>query len=116
MSVEAEIYNALKGLVGNRVYPDVAPSNALAPYITYQEVGGAAVNFLLQEVPNKANSRFQINVWSKTRSEAKTIANAACDALRLATQLQTTVVGGVTATYDEATTMRGTRQDFSIWF
>ncbi len=116
MSVESVIYDTLKGLVSNRVFPDVAPKDTITPYITYQQVGGAAINFLKQEVPSKMNSRFQINVWSKTRLEAKAIAELASGALRLETQLQTTVIGEGTATYDELTTLRGTRQDFSFWF
>jgi hypothetical protein len=116
MSVEADIYSVLKGLVGNRVFPDVAPELTARPYITYVAVGGAPVNFLDPTVPSKKNGRFQINVWADTRATAAALARQVEDTLRVIPTLQTTVLGAPVSTYEEDTKLRGTMQDFSFWF
>ena len=40
MTIETAIYDALKGLVGNRVFPDFAPLGTVRPFITYEQAGG----------------------------------------------------------------------------
>lgn len=115
MSVESIIFDALKSLVSNRVYPDIAPENATKPYITYQQVGGEAVNFIDTTVPSKKNARFQINVWSQTRLEAASLSRQIEDAIRVVSTLQTTVLGAPAALYEADTKLHGTRQDFSFW-
>ncbi len=127
MSVESTVFNALKALVANRVFPDIAPPLTVRPYITYQQVGGKSVNFLAQgaEVqtgsppaplfPDKANARIQINVWADTRAQASALAKQVEDALRALTALQTTVEGAPIANYEADTKLRGSIQDFSFW-
>lgn len=116
MSLESEIFDALKGFVANRVYPDVAPELATRPYITYQAVGGAGLNFVDPTVPSKKNARMQINVWADTRGAASTLARQVEDALRVVTSLQTTVLGAAVSVYEPETKLKGTHQDFSFWF
>ena len=115
MSVESLIFDSLKGLVSNRVYPDVAPDKTSKPYITFQQVGGSAVNFTDATVPSKKNARFQINVWATTRESAATIAGQVEDALRVVSSLQTSVLDAPVAIYEPETKLRGSRQDFSFW-
>jgi hypothetical protein len=115
MTIEAGIYETLKTLVSNRVYPDLAPANALRPYITYQQIGGTGVNFVDPTTPSKKNSRFQINIWSDTRGNCATIAGQVEDALRAATTLHPTVLSAPVASYEVETGLRGSRQDFSFW-
>lgn len=116
MSVEAEIFNALKSLVSNRVYPDVAPSGVARPYVTYQQVGGGAINFVDVTVPSKKNGRFQINVWADTRLSASNLARQVEDTLRAVPSLQTTVLGAPFGVHEPETNLYGTVQDFSFWF
>jgi hypothetical protein len=116
MTVEADIFNRLKALVSNRVYPDVAPEGALKPYITYQQVGGEGVNFMENAVPSKKNGRFQFNVWATTRAEAASLSRQVEDSLVTSPVLLATVMGAPVATYEEDTKLYGTRQDFGIWF
>ena len=75
MTVEADIFNALKGLVSNRVYPDLndAPT-VTTPYIVYQEISGEVVNFMESAVASKKNGRFQIACWATTRAASKALA------------------------------------------
>src|SRR4051812_19007400 len=115
MSVEAIIFAALKDLVANRVFPDVAPEATARPYITYQQVAGEPVNFVDPTVPSKKNACFQVNVWADTRSQAAALSRQVEDTLRVVPALQTSVLGAPTAVYEEDTKLRGTMQDFSFW-
>ena len=115
MTVEATIFTTLTGLVAARVYPDVAPVGTIRPYITYQKVGGTAVNFLDQAtVPSKKMSRFQVGVWGDTRSSVAALAIQVEDALRVVSSLQTVVEGVPVASYEPDTGLRGSMQDFSF--
>jgi hypothetical protein len=115
-TVEMQLFYALRNLVANRMYPDVAPVNVGMPYITYQQVGGYPVQFLDGTQANKARPRFQINVWGGTRREiaalAATIANTLCNT----PELQTIIESEPTALHDEATDIRGSMQDFTFLY
>lgn len=113
--IESLVYDALKHLAGARVFPDVAPGETARPYITFQAVGGQAVNFTDRTAPSKQNARMQINVWADSRLAASELGAQVEGALRAASTMQTEVIGARVATYDEETQLRGTRQDFSIW-
>lgn len=115
MTTESLIFDALKTLVTNRVYPDIAPLGAVRPFLTYQQVGGESVNFMESTTPSKSNGRFQINVWADTRSAAALLAKQVTAAIRGTAALQATVLGEPVATYEEDTKLFGTRQDFSVW-
>ena len=116
MSIESILFNALKGLVANRVYPDVGPSGVVAPYLTWQQVGGQSINFLdTATLPSKANGRYQVNTWAATRAEAVALAKQVENAVRATTSLQPTVLSQPVATTDEETGRKGYRQDFSLW-
>lgn len=115
MSLEAEIFNALKGIVASRVYPDLAPDGVTAPYIVYQYVGGEAVNFVTGEQPSKKNTRVQVAVWAASRVEAQALGAQVENVLRGVTTLQATVLGAPVSSYDQASKLRGALQDFSLW-
>lgn len=115
MSVEADIYSTLQGLVGGRVFPDVAPFSTQRPYITYQQVGGVAPSFVDSTVPSKRNGRFQVNVWADTRAQASTIAAQIEAALIAATAFQARPLSAAVSLHDDATELRGCMQDFTVW-
>lgn len=116
MSVEQSIYDALRVMVANRVYPDVAPDGVARPYITYQQVGGQSVNFLEPGTPSMKNGRFRVTVWAATRTEAAALMRQIEDALRVVPALHTTVLTGAAAMTDPETPLKGAQQDFSFWF
>jgi hypothetical protein len=118
MTVEDRIFAALRTLVADRVYRDVAPQTVTAlPRITFQQVGGAPLNFVdAATLPDKKNARFQINVWAADRDSAAQLSRSAEDALRTYPALQTTVLDAPTAVHESDTHLYGTRQDFSFWF
>lgn len=116
MNVDVQIKSALASLVGDRVYPDVAPEGTLRPYLTYQQTGGDALNYLEGGVPGKRNARIQVNAWADTRLAASELSEQAEDALRLAASLQAKVLGARVSIYEEDTKLRGARQAFSVWY
>jgi hypothetical protein len=116
MTVEAAIFVTLKALVANRVYRDLAPQTVTAlPRITFQQVGGQAINFLAG-VPSKKNAVFQINVWAATRDAAAALSRQVEDAMRGAATVQVSVNAAPVAVWEPDTELYGTRQDFSIWY
>lgn len=115
MTVESTIVTLLGPLVSGRIYPDVAPPDAVRPYLTYQQVGGKSVQFLDASLPSRKNGRFQINVWSETRKQTALLALQAEAALVAATSLQPTVLGEPMATFEPDTKLYGSLQLFSLW-
>jgi len=115
MTPEEHIYNVLQHLAGGRVFPDLAEAGTDKPYITYQAVGGAPLNFLSGDRPSKQSVRMQVNVWAERRTDASEIGMLVEDALRSATALQVEVATGRVSTYDEETDLRGTMQDFTLF-
>ncbi|NRR28890.1 DUF3168 domain-containing protein [Oxalobacteraceae bacterium] len=115
MSMESLIVGVLDPLVAGKCWPDVGPDAPTLPYITYQQVGGDAINFITGGQPSKANARVQVNVWAATRMQAKALAQQAETALRGVAALQTEVLGAPSSTYDDVTKYRGTIQFFSCW-
>lgn len=119
MTIDVQIFSALNSLAGGRVYPDiadVAPEELSYPYITFQQVGGSALNFLEGTCPDCSNARVQINVWGVTRLSVSDVAEQVEKAMRSAAQLQTTVLGARVSLYESDTKLRGSRQDFSVWY
>jgi hypothetical protein len=117
VSLETSIYTALKALVSNRVYRDIAPQTATTlPRITFQQVGGDGINFLDPTVPNKKHARVQINCWAGRRDDAMALARLAEDALRVTTALSPHVLGAAIAVYEDDTKLYGSMQDFSFFY
>lgn len=116
MSLETQIYSALKNLVpGTRVYRDIAPPEITAlPRITFQQVGGPAINFLSGDKPSKKRARVQINCWHSRRDDVMALARLVEDTLRADGSLATTIEGAAVAVYETDTRLYGARQDFSF--
>lgn len=119
MVAEILIYEVLKHLADGRVYPDFALEGTARPFIVYQAVGGAPVNFLTGERPDRQRVRMQVSVWADvtetTRVAVSELGQQVEDAIRAATSLQPEVATGRVATYDAEANARGTRQDFYLF-
>lgn len=111
---ESNIVTALGALVSNRIYPDVAPLNAALPLITYQQVGGQAVNYLEAVSSDKKNARMQVNVWAVTRAQSMTLIRQVEDEM-CKMPILANVEGAAIARYDDQTKQYGAIQDFSVW-
>lgn len=116
MAIEAALYSALGSLVGNRVYPDVAPTGVAKPFVTYQQVGGRAVAYLESAVVGYRNARIQINVWHTSRLAASNLARSVEDTLMASTTVRATPAGAFVSTHEPETNLFGTRQDFTVWY
>lgn len=115
MSLDVALFSLLGPLVGGHCYPDVAPDIATFPLIIYQQVGGVAMEFLDQTLADKDNARMQVVVWSKTRTEASSIARQTRESI-IGSSLQAKTLGAPISLYDEAMKLYGSRTDFSIWY
>lgn len=116
MIVENLLSSVLSPLVSGRVYPDVAPSAAALPRIVYQQVGGAAINYVESSAPDRENGRIQITVWAASRIDAAQLSKAVEDLLLADATLQTEMLGARVAVHEPDTGLRGSRQDFSLWW
>lgn len=117
MSLETLLFASLSSLVDRRVYRDLAPEKMTTlPRITFQQVGGASVNFLdSSTIPSKNNARMQINCWHDQRDACNALAREVANTLRAVAALHTTVLNEPIAVYEEKTRLYGTIQDFSFW-
>lgn len=114
MSIEKRVA-ALLRTECPRVFPDVAPISTERPYVTYQQIGGTAIQPLGREVPSKRNAFVQVNVWADTRAEASALSERIDAAFRLATTMQATPMAEPISTNDDDLRLRGTIQEFNVW-
>lgn len=117
MSVESDLVTALTPLVGTgRVYRGIPPQGVtVLPRITYQNVGGVALNFLERAVIGKRNARVQINAWAANPVAAVALSNAIDNTMRTDATLQCSVLGAWVQTDEPENQLFGSRQDFSLW-
>jgi len=115
MSIESDIFSAIKSLVGNRAFPDIAPSATAKPYVTYTQIGGEVINYVDDLVADKKNGRFQFNVWGDSRSQCSALMLQIEAAMITATAFQARPIGAPNSSYDFDMAIYGSQQDFSIW-
>lgn len=114
MSLESKLFTELAALCP-RVFPDVAPSNTVRPYVTYQQIGGDPAFYVEGQVMGKVNAYVQINVWHDKREQANALMRQIEAALLVATTFQAEPQGALIAGYEDDTETRSAQQDFSIW-
>lgn len=112
--VEIDLKTLLRAICP-RSYPDFAPVSTARPYVTYQQFGGEAPAFLDKTVPSKENAEFQINVWSDSRLEAKTIIKQIEVAMIGATAFQARPIAACASDFDADVPVYCSRQDFTVW-
>lgn len=114
MALESKLTAVLKA-VCPRTSPDFAPFDTQRPYVTYQQIGGAAIKPLAREVPNLENAEIQINVWSNTRAEAKALIKQIEAAIIMETGFIGKPSAAAASDFDADIPVYCSRQDFSIW-
>lgn len=115
MSVETQIFNAVKDLCGSRAFRDFAPMNTVKPYVTFVQVGGEAFSHMANTVPDMKNGRFQFNVWGDGRDSVSALMLQIEEAMVTATEFQARPIGASSNSYDFDMALYGSQQDFSIW-
>lgn len=113
MTVEADLKTLLT-LDCARVFPDFAPVGTVRPYVTYQQVGGEAINFVDNATPDLKHGEFQINVWADSRPTAAALMLAIEARMRGATAFTARPIGAPISDYDADVPVYGARQDFSV--
>ena len=113
--MESELFTLLKAICP-RVYPDIAPTNTVRPYVTWQQIGGEVINPLANEAPGKRNASMQVNVWSDTRTEAISLIKQIEDGMRGATAFIARPQTAPLNDYDHDMLVYGSQQEFSIWY
>jgi hypothetical protein len=81
--IEIDIFDRLKGLVSNRVYPIIMPQNPTLPAVVYTRITNTPINVLGHQ-PTLDQVRVQIDVWANTYKESKTLAKSVRNAMETA--------------------------------
>ena len=116
MTVESDIYNALKGLVSNRCYPDFAPIGTVRPFITYEQTGGEVVSYIEGiTLPNTKNGRFEIGVFADSRASCASIALQVETAMAASTAFQAEALHAPISDYASEVQIYSSIQNFSVW-
>ena len=115
MTVEADIYTALKGLVSDRCFPDFAPLGTVRPFITFEQTGGDALSFMERTLPSKKNGRFEIGVYADTRASCASIALAVEAAMAASTAYQSTAIHAPISDYQSELKIYSSTQNFSVF-
>lgn len=115
MTVESDIFDTLKGLVGNRCYPDFAPIGTVRPFITYEQAGGDALYFLDGALPDKKHGRFEIGVYADSRASCAAIALQVEAAMAAATAFQSTAIHAPISDYASEVKIYSSTQNFSVF-
>ncbi|AIV78176.1 Protein of uncharacterised function (DUF3168) [Burkholderia pseudomallei] len=113
--VEPIVYKAIASLASGQVYPDVAPAGVLAPWITYQAVGGQDFTGLDNKLPDKENARVQLSVWAKSRKEAGLLMRQIKKAL-VNPEVKAVPIGSPVSSFEQDTLLYGSSLDFSITY
>lgn len=71
--IEQDLFDTLKPLVANRVYPLVMPQNPTYPAIVYNRISSAAQN-VLEGGSTIDQVRIQVDTYATTYSAAKSLA------------------------------------------
>lgn len=98
-----------------RVYQDFAPTDTQRPYLTFQQIGGEAVDFVDRTIASKENALIQVNVYSDSRKEAKAMIQQIEIALIQATDFQASPQAAPSNDFDVDMERYSSMQDFSIW-
>jgi hypothetical protein len=113
MSMESDLFALLQTACA-RVYPDIAPSGAALPYVTWQAIGGKSLRFLDNVAADKRNTFMQINVWAATRIEANTLIRQIEDLVCASSALTGLPDGEALSMYEDETKDYGSMQRFTI--
>jgi hypothetical protein len=114
MSMEVALVAVLK-VACAQTYPDVAPPGTVAPYLTWQGVGGRSIYYTDATPADKRNTLMQVRAWASTRLEALTLAHQVEDLLCASSDLTVIPQGEPVSVHEPETNLYGSMQRFSIW-
>lgn len=115
MTTESLIYDTLKGLVSNRVFPDFADIGTVRPFICFEQAGGDALSFLDGTLPDKKHGRFAIGVYADSRASCAAIALQVESAMAAQTAFQSTAIHAPISDYARDVKIYSSTQNFSVF-
>ena len=115
MTTESIIYDTLKSLVSNRVYPDFAPLGTVRPFITFEQTGGDALYFIDGALPDKKHGRFEIGVYADSRAACAALALQVEAAMSAQTAFQSTAIHAPISDYASEVKIYSSTQNFSVF-
>lgn len=124
MSVSSAIYSilsadaALAALVGDRIFPSVAPAGTISPWLVYQRISERPT-VCHQGASGLSFYRYQISAYSKYQNEAEQISDAVKAALDGAENTDaasrvTYTLESSNDTFEEETGFYGVQLDFFV--
>lgn len=116
MSFESDLYAVLNAVAPGGVYPDFAPVDTPRPYVTWQQIGGPSLNPLGGEASGLRSVEIQVNVWSDTRVQARTLIRAIEAAMRAATAFDADPMSEPVDDFDADIPVYGSLQSFMCRF
>lgn len=116
MSMESDLTALLKTLTP-RVFPDFAPAGTVAPYITYQHIGGRPLRWLDGSAADKRHTLLQINVWTATRAASLLLIRQVEEAMCASAAFTARPAAEPTSEAEEGAMppLYGSMQDFDIY-
>lgn len=79
--IQQNLFAALAGVAGGRVFPNVAPNNVSKPYVVYSRVSSAPEN-TLADGASVENTRLQVDCFDTTYSAAVALAETVKAAMK----------------------------------
>lgn len=79
--IQQNLFAALAGVAGGRVFPNVAPNNVSKPYVVYSRVSSAPEN-TLADGASIENTRLQVDCFDTTYSAAVALAETVKAAMK----------------------------------
>ena len=116
MTMQADLVALLKARCP-RTFTDVADVNTPRPYVTFQLIGGRALQWLDNTAADKRHTMVQIDVWSDSRADGLQLIRQIEADLRAATVFRARPEAEPVCTVvpDITPTRYGASQDFSIY-
>lgn len=110
--IQEQLFTALSGVAGGRVFPNVAPNNIAKPYVVYSRVASTPENTLADGVPVE-NTRFQIDCLDTTYAAVIALADVVKAAMR--TSNLTNLLLLEQDQYEPDALLHRVILDFSVW-
>lgn len=113
MTMESELHTLLLTKCP-RVFPDIAPSGTVKPFVTWQGIGGESLGFLDNTAADKRKTLLQINAWAATRLQSLALIRDVETAMRGSVAFMASPQGEPMSTYEQDTQLYGCVQRFEI--
>ena len=110
--IQQDLFAALAGVAGGRVFPNIAPNNVQKPYVVYARVSSAPENTLADGAPVQ-NTRLQVDCFDTTYAAAVALAETVKAAIKSSAITHVLVLEQ--DQFEPEASLHRVILDFSIW-